>query len=424
MPGRGSFERRLLVTLVLFSLVPAFTLLGTGAFLLFRAVELHTSPETWEEVRLSGVDLLDQAVRTGDPSLARAAERHREVLSASVQQSRRWEFLNQRVLQVIPVIALVLAGVLVYLALRFSRHIARGLTRPIRDLVDWSERVARDEALPAAVGGSRESADFGVLRDAFRAMAAELQLSRARALEAERSRSWVTMARGVAHELKNSLTPLRLAVRSLERHASADPAARESVEVVASESARLEELARNFAQFGGLPEGPASEIDLCEMIEYLLRTHLPPNIDHRIRAPVDLPNIHGHHDAISRAFANIVLNASDAISDSGGSLTVKLSAVQDAVEVRFLDNGPGIPEAILARIWDPDFSTKSRGTGLGLALVKRTILGHGGRVWARNRPEGGAEFGVSLPRSGLPPSNDFQSSTPESLLGREDTLVP
>src|SRR5688572_7163491 len=142
---RGSFERRLLVALVLFSLVPSFALLGAGAYLLAVAVELHTTPEVWESVRGSGVDLLDRAESSGDAQLIAAAARHREVLSESVQQSRRWEFLNQRVLRLIPAVALALGVLLVWMALRFARGIARGLTRPIRDLVDWSGMVARQE---------------------------------------------------------------------------------------------------------------------------------------------------------------------------------------------------------------------------------------------------------------------------------------
>jgi signal transduction histidine kinase len=393
-----SFERRLLVALALFSLVPSFALIGAGTVLLLQTLELHPTPATWERVRESGLELLDRADRSGDPALARAAERHREVLSASLQQSRRWEFLNRRVLQVIPMVALLLAALLFWLAVRFARGIARELSRPTRELVDWSQRVARGEPLPPPAPAVRETGEFTVLRDAFRAMAVELEASRGRALEAERNRSWVAMARGVAHELKNSLTPLRLAVRALEAQTASVPLAKEALEVVAGESARLEELARSFAQFGRLPEGPVSEIDLPEQLEYLLRTHLPPGIEHRLRAPVDLPRIHGRHDALARAFANLLLNAADAMSEAGGMVTVKMTTIGDAVEVRILDTGPGIAPENLERIWEPDFSTRARGTGLGLALVRTTVQAHGGGVWARNRPEGGAEFRVVLPR--------------------------
>lgn len=399
MPRRGSFERRLLVALVLFSLVPSLALLGAGTLLLSEAVELNTSPATWAGVRRSGLELLERAEGAGDPALAAAAARHREVLTASLRQSQRWEFLSGRALRVIPVVALLLAVLLVGLALRIARGIARELARPIHELVGWAGMIAREEPLPPGPGADPAHGEMAVLHDAFRAMAAELETSRMRALEAERTRAWVTVARGVAHELKNSLAPLRLAVRALERQTQGLPSAREPLEVVASESERLEELARSFAQFGHLPEGPVSEVDLCEQLDYLLRTHLPPGVEHRLRAPVDLPRVQGHHDALSRAFANLLLNAAEAMGEKGGTVTVKMTTVGDAVEVRVLDSGPGIPEQMLDRLWEPGFTTRSRGTGLGLALVRQTVQAHGGGVWARNRPEGGAEFRVVLPIS-------------------------
>jgi signal transduction histidine kinase len=107
--------------------------------------------------------------------------------------------------------------------------------------------------------------------------------------------------------------------------------------------------------------------------------------------------VRGHYDALARAFANLLLNAGEAVDGRGGTVEVHAAAEDGFVEVRVRDGGPGIPPEHLERIWEPDFTTKSRGTGLGLALVKQTVQAHGGRVAAANRPEGGAEFRVSLP---------------------------
>lgn len=399
MPRRGSFERRLLVVLVIFSLVPSLLLLAAGTALLWQTLQLHASPVAWVQLRQSGSELLRLAERAGDPALARAAAEHRQSLDFALHQSRLWDYLDGRLLQVIPFVALALAAFLVWLAFRSARGIARELARPIEELVRWAGLVARDEPLPPPAIGEGEEGDFGVLRDALRSMTAELAVSRDRALEEERVGAWVVMARGVAHELKNSLTPLRLAVRALERQTEGLPSVREPVEVVSAESLRLEELARSFSQFGHLPEGPTSAIDLCEQLDSLLRTHLPPGIDFRLRAPVDLPHVLGHHDVLARAFANLLLNAAEAMAETGGTVTVNLSTQGEGVEIRILDSGPGIPPENLERIWAPDFTTKSRGTGLGLALVRQTIQAHGGGIWARNRPEGGAEFRVILPRA-------------------------
>ncbi len=400
MPRRAPFERRLLLALVLFSLVPSLLLVGVGTYLLSETIALQSSPSVWRAVAESGRELLDLADRSGNPALQSAAGRHREELSASLLQAGRWEYLNQRALRAIPIASLVLMAILVWMAVRAARGIAREMASPIRELVGWSALIAGGESLPASPPHSAtEHDEFGTLRDAFRRMEAELAASREKALEAERVRTWVTLARSVAHELKNSLTPLRLGVAALERRAATDPDTLESIEVISLEAERLEELARTFAQMGRLPEGVASEIDLREQLDYLLRTHLPPSVTYRLRAPVDLPTVQGHHDALSRAFANLLINAVDAMGDAGGSVLVEMRSVPGGVEVRIQDSGPGIDPDHSRQIWEPDFTTKSRGTGLGLALVRQTIRAHGGRVSARNRAEG-AEFRVFLPRGG------------------------
>ena len=402
MPSPRSFERRIRRALVLFSLLPTLLLVGLGLYAVSRAARLGDPVDAWDRVAGSGAELIRRAEASGDSSLAAAARAHRDELSDSVTHARRWEYILHRVLLLMPFAALLLAIVLLVAALRASRGMGRRLSRPVQELAGWAGLVARREPLPPARPDEAVAGEFGVLRQAFREMAADLEAGRLRELEAERTRTWISMARRVAHELKNPLTPMRFAVRTLERSGPPAGPAREALEVIAAESARLEELARAFAQFGRLPEGPASEIDLREMMDYLLRTHLPPRLNPRLRAPVDLPPVRGHHDALSRAFANLLLNAGDAVGEGDGSVQVVMRADNGAVEVRVLDSGPGIPPENLERIWEPDFTTKSRGTGLGLALVKQTIQVHGGQVYAGNRREGGAEFRVVLPTSSTP----------------------
>jgi two-component system nitrogen regulation sensor histidine kinase NtrY len=398
MQPRRPFERRIRRALILFSLVPTLLMLAAGAYAVWRAVALSDPAEAWDRVATSGSELIRRAEASGDPELVRAAERHRGELGDSVTHARRWEYLLRRALVLIPIAALIAAVLLFALAVRASRRMGRRLSRPVEELAGWAGLIARGEALPAAKGDEARMGEFGILRTAIRDMAAELAESRARELEAERMRTWIGMARRVAHELKNPLTPMRLAVRTLHRAGTETEPGREALEVIEAESGRLEELARAFAQLGRLPEGPMAEVDLREMLEYLLRSHLPAGVTSRLRVPIGLPPVHGYPDALSRAFANLLLNAADAV-DGGGAVEVVARAANGFVEVRVLDTGPGIAPEHVERIWEPDFTTKSRGTGLGLALVRQTVQAHGGKVAARNRPEGGAEFRVLLPVS-------------------------
>jgi signal transduction histidine kinase len=238
----------------------------------------------------------------------------------------------------------------------------------------------------------------------MREMASELELGRARAVEAERAATLRESARQVAHELKNPLTPIRFAVDRLRRDAHRiPPELGETIEVLAIESARLEGMARSFAQFGRLPEGPRADVDVGELVRHTARTTIPPDMDVSVEVGDDVPMIQGHHDALARALSNVMLNAVDACRD-GGSVGVRVRRSNGngraAVELTVSDTGCGIPPEKLARIWDPYVTSKPGGTGLGLAIARQTVLAHAGTVDAVSTPGVGTEIRFVLPVSG------------------------
>jgi two-component system, NtrC family, nitrogen regulation sensor histidine kinase NtrY len=234
----------------------------------------------------------------------------------------------------------------------------------------------------------------------MRDMAGELELGRARALEAERAAALRESARQVAHELKNPLTPIRFAVARLRRDAS--PELAETVDVLETESQRLETMARSFAQFGRLPEGPSAEVDVGELVRYTARATIPPEMQVDVDVATDVPMIHGHHEALARALSNVMLNAVDACRECGGGrvgVRVRRAdlAGRASVEVAVSDTGCGIPRDRLLRIWDPYVTSKPGGTGLGLAIARQTVLAHHGLVAADSTVGVGTEIRFVLP---------------------------
>jgi signal transduction histidine kinase len=245
-------------------------------------------------------------------------------------------------------------------------------------------------------------------------MESELSDGRARALEAERLRAFRESARQFAHELKNPLTPMAFAVARLERETA--PQLADVVEVLRTETHRLDQMARSFAQFGRLPEGAPSDVDVGELVRYTARAVVPPSISVELEVPAAPSMIRGHHDALQRALSNVLLNAVDAVEacrdvrPENGRRDVRVIRIavtpaqlngSEAVSIAVRDSGCGIDPERIENIWEPYVTSKPGGTGLGLAIARQTVLAHSGSVAAESVPGVGTEVRLVLPRSGV-----------------------
>ncbi len=284
---------------------------------------------------------------------------------------------------------------------RVAGHLTRQLSRPLDELVGWTGRIARGEPVPDH-SGIHGAPEFEVLRTRMRTMATQLEAGRAKALETERLRAFRESSRQFAHELKNPLTPIRFALSRLRRDAPAE--LRDAIDVLTTETERLESMARSFAQFGRLPEGPAADVDVGDLVGYTARSTVPE----RFTLSLDVPAgsvVRGNYDALSRALSNVLLNAVDACGEQGAiGVSVRPAIVRDAPALRIAvrDNGSGIPPERLANIWEPYITHKTGGTGLGLAIARQAVEAHGGEVFASSRG-GETEIGFLLPvNAGLP----------------------
>ena len=400
---RISFATRLFLVLFLLSGVPSVALLGLATWGLRNYVELAGGGGAWQSIGDTGQELLD-ALEEAEPDsvVQAAADAHQEDLSRSVGLARRWDLIADRLANALPWVALVLGLSLATVAAWAARQLARQLSRPVDEVVDWAGRLAREEPLPRPSSAERrEPPEFATLREAFRNMAGRLAEGRRQALEAERLRGLTEMARRVAHEIKNPLTPLMLAIRQARQLAARSHEVSFDVPlgIAEQETARLDEMARSFAQLGRLPEGPTSEIDLEEMLGDLLKSDLPDTVSGTLHVTAVQPSIDGHLTALTRAFRNLLGNAVEALGDSADArIDVTITADDEFIDIAIADNGPGVAQEHRDRLWDPDFTTKSRGTGLGLALVRQMIHAHGGTVELRQAEEG-ACFVVRFPTS-------------------------
>lgn len=393
------FRARLFLILLGFALIPTIVLAVAWELTVVSALPLLGTTPAMERIAGTGARAVG-AVRntplTG-PQRVLLSE-HESALNEGLLRAKQMEFLmTERAPVVAALVALAAALVFALVASRVAGHLSRNLSRPLSELVGWTAMISRGEALPDSPP-RKGAPEFVMLRNRMREMSTELRLGRVRALEAERATALRESARQVAHELKNPLTPIRFAIARLRREAPA--ALSETVDVLESESKRLEEMARSFAQFGRLPEGPRAPVDLAELARAATRSAVPAETPVAVTVDHDVPMVPGHVDSLGRALTNVLLNAVEA-SPPGAPLGVSVTRTmhdgRDMVEVAVRDSGCGIAPARLARIWEPYVTHKAGGTGLGLAIVRQTLVAHDGAVAAESTPGAGTTIRLFLP---------------------------
>lgn len=399
---RLGFRSRLFLILALFAVVPSVLLTIAWGGTMSRLLPLMSGSAAWDRAAATGKPALKIAGRTPHtPAEDSVLAAHERELQSSVTQALRFDYLTRQFVPVVLVTGILGLMLLTALASRIAGHLSRQLSRPLDELVGWTQRIRRGEPLPAE-SRTRGAPEFGVLRNRMREMADALESGRRAAIDAERLEAFRESARQVAHELKNPLTPIRFAVARLQR--SVGPELQETVEVLAIESARLEAMARSFAQFGKLSEGPPSEIDVGDLAREAVRTTVPEPMACEVTVADGVPELFGVHDALGRAIGNVLLNAVEA-SNAVGAIGVRVDTnARGEIIIAVRDHGIGIAADRLETIWTPYVTNKTAGTGLGLAIVKQTVVAHGGRVEAESMVGEGTEIRLifpAAPQSGL-----------------------
>jgi nitrogen fixation/metabolism regulation signal transduction histidine kinase len=289
---------------------------------------------------------------------------------------------------------LLLLGVL---AVTVSSALARQMAQPIAELSAALERVAAGDLSVRVT--PRGAPEFLALGESFNAMTARLEQAREALLQAGREAAWREVARRLAHETKNPLTAMRYALHRVQRRADLVPehertAVRQSLDALLQELDHLATMAEQFAQYARLPEPRLEAVDLAEIARAAAALHAPDLV--QVEAEGGALPVRADRLLLSRVLHNLVLNAREASAD-GAPVVVRALRTGAHAVIEVLDRGAGLPAGLGERLFDPYVSTKQRGSGLGLSLVRDVVQQHGGRVTLDNREGGGARARVELP---------------------------
>ncbi len=281
-------------------------------------------------------------------------------------------------------------------------YLAERIADPVKRLTRATQRIARGDFDAQVV--ARATDEFGRLVAAFNGMAEDLKQQRKRLERTHRLEAWAEMARQVAHEIKNPLTPVQLSAEHLLRvHADRgeplSPVLEGCVDSILQQVRLLRRIASEFSSFAGSPRVAPEPTSLDRLVAGVLdpyRIGLDDRVRLAVAVPATLPMLAIDPTLVSRALTNVIENALHAMP-GGGVLTLEAAADASGVTLAVRDTGVGLDDAALARIFEPYFSTRASGTGLGMAIARRNVELNGGTVEVASRRGEGTTVTLRLP---------------------------
>jgi len=280
--------------------------------------------------------------------------------------------------------------------------ISRRISAPVLRLTEAARKVSRGDLTASVTYSSRDELDE--LVQTFNLMVRDLRDSQAARLRAEREAAWREMAKQVAHEIKNPLTPMKLGIQQLlEAYRAGDPRFSELLERVARTVVdRIESLRRiasEFSYFARMPEPQFAAVNPSELLSEAAALFESESDVAFVRDFADTSSVVlADRDQLSRLFINVIRNAIQATRQTeGAQIVLRTERANSVIIISISDNGPGIPPEVRPHLFEPNFSTKSEGMGLGLAVVKQILELHGGEVEVETEVGKGTTFSFKFP---------------------------
>jgi signal transduction histidine kinase len=280
-------------------------------------------------------------------------------------------------------------------------YMAERIADPVNRLTRATRRIARGDLDARIVTSSTD--EFRRLVDAFNSMAADLRRQRGELERTNRLEAWAEMARQVAHDIKNPLTPIQLSAEHLrrvheDRGDPLSPVLESCVDTILSQVRLLRQISAEFSSFASSPVARRAPVALNDVVEEVLQPYRaapPRGVTIETQLAADLPLLQLDRTLVARALVNVIENALHAMP-GGGTLAVRTLVHGGLTVLEVADTGVGMDEEARARLFEPYFSTKASGTGLGLTIAKRNVELNGGSIEVTSVPGRGTTVRVTF----------------------------
>ncbi len=278
---------------------------------------------------------------------------------------------------------------------------SRKITAPILKLVEGTRKVAAGNWDYRVEVKSRD--EVGQLVQAFNQMVHQIKQKQDQIISLEKMAAWREIARVLAHEIKNPLTPIQLTVQQMrDKYEGQDPHYKhllaECTEIVTEEIENLRKLVREFSEFARMPQLEKRPGNLNDLVVEVGKLYQEKNL--RVQTDPSIPELNFDYEKMRRVLINLIENALDSLPRSNsGEVWVKTFCEESCLVLEVGDTGKGIPQEDRDKIFEPYFSTKKSGMGLGLAVVKRIVEEHGWQIDFESEVNGGSRFFIKIPGS-------------------------
>ncbi len=308
------------------------------------------------------------------------------------------------------IIYIIVVTLLLFLSTSIAITFASRLTKPIVNLIGASDSISKG-ALDVKVPDLETDEEFKQLNKNFNSMIERLKEQQDKLLITERYEAWETVARKLAHEIKNPLTPIQLSIDSLrekyknklDKHGQDFE---KYLETINRQIRDIEKLVNEFSNFARMPRPILKKVDIVNLINRSLDfIKMTSNNSINLIKKTKFVHINGDEDQLNRVFINLIKNSEESFSDKikkdpnfKGNIDIEINDNNDYIVCRLTDNGPGITDA--KKAMTPYFTTKKTGTGLGLPIVNKIINEHSGIFSIKNKKKGsGVIINISLPKA-------------------------
>ena len=352
-----------------------------------------------EGKREEGADL-HETLRPAFSSILDLCRKYKLLAKENIRVVQRRSSIQARKLRMVAATAVL---IVLFLGILLTFVLVHDILEPVRRLARETLHDSRSRPVEDDVSALKKSV-HGLIRE-YDHTSIELEKSREYLLQSEKMAMVGKLAAGTAHSIRNPLTSVKMRLFSLERNLDLNGAQQEDFTVISEEISHIDNILQNFLEFSRPPRLKLQMISPSEVVDQaalLLRHRLEScNGALTIERAKPLPEVKADPEQLKEAFVNIFVNACEAVPD-GVAITVKeeerpLDGGSQAAVIRIVDNGPGIPEGIREKVFEPFFTTREEGSGLGLSIVARIVQEHGGSVTIESEQERGTSFVITLP---------------------------